>query len=35
MQLPYYMWYEAAHAMMAPARALTGSVFTLDDGQSL
>ena len=25
MQLPYYMWYEAAHAMMAPARALTGS----------
>ena len=21
MQLPYYMWYEAAHAMMGPARA--------------
>ncbi len=25
MQLPYYMWYEAAHALMAPARALSGS----------
>ena len=22
MQLPYYMWYEAAHAMLGPARAL-------------
>ncbi|GGH08474.1 esterase [Alsobacter metallidurans] len=25
MQLPYYMWYEAAHAMLGPARALADS----------
>jgi poly(3-hydroxybutyrate) depolymerase len=25
MQLPYYMWYEAAHAFMSPARALADS----------
>ena len=25
MQLPYYMWYEAAHALLAPARAFADS----------
>jgi poly(3-hydroxybutyrate) depolymerase len=25
MQLPYYMWYEATHALLGPARALAGS----------
>ena len=25
MQLPYYMWYEAAHALLGPARALAES----------
>jgi poly(3-hydroxybutyrate) depolymerase len=25
MQLPYYMWYEAAHALLGPARALADS----------
>ena len=25
MQLPYYMWYEAAHAMLGPARAFADS----------
>jgi poly(3-hydroxybutyrate) depolymerase len=25
MQLPYYMWYEAAHAMLGPARAMADS----------
>ena len=25
MQLPFYMWYEATHALLGPARALAGS----------
>jgi poly(3-hydroxybutyrate) depolymerase len=26
MQLPFYMWYEATHALLGPARALAGSI---------